>query len=627
MSDMQIDLSRADRLEASPDCGRPLGGLLLETGTIEAQTLVDALGRARRIGARTERVLLAEDLAPPDRLRAMHAKSWGCMALDRTDTPPDPELAELLSPATCLTHNVLPWMRLGRSLVLAAADRDGFDRVAPVLRERGETVILAAATEADIEAEIALRHGERMARAAESSVPADESCRDLNRGSAAGRAMAAALAGLCLGVLLFAPTLFFAGIVLLAILSMAVGQVLKLAACLASRRPGRAPEPMPAPPLPEVSILVPLFREERIAGALIDRLARITYPHALLDVILILEAGDDVTAAALDAAELPPWMRVITVPDGPITTKPRALNYALNFARGSIVGVLDAEDAPAPNQIARVVSAFRAAPPEVGCVQGILDFYNPRANWLSRCFTIEYATWFRLVLPGLARLGLAVPLGGTTVYFRRAALERVSGWDAHNVTEDADLGIRLARHGYRTELLATVTREEANNRVLPWIRQRSRWIKGYMLTWAVHARAPRRLWRDLGPWRFLGFHALFLTTIAQALLLPALWSFWLVPFGLPHPLADLMSAPALTALIGLFLTAEAATLVLALVAVSRSPHRGLALWVPTLFLYFPLAAAAALKAAWEGIARPFYWDKTMHGHSPPDHAGADLPES
>ena len=198
------------------------------------------------------------------------------------------------------------------------------------------------------------------------------------------------------------------------------------------------------------------------------------------------------TRDALERQALPGWVRVIPVPDAQLRTKPRALNYAMLFARGTVVGVYDAEDAPDPDQIHRVVACFHRGPPTLACVQGVLDFYNPRTNWLARCFTIEYASWFRVILPGMQRLGLAVPLGGTTLFFRRDILDRLGGWDAHNVTEDADLGIRLARHGYYTQLLDTVTQEEANCHVLPWIKQRSRWLKGYAVTWLVHMRPRAR---------------------------------------------------------------------------------------------------------------------------------------
>ena len=314
----------------------------------------------------------------------------------------------------------------------------------------------------------------------------------------------------------------------------------------------------------------------------------------------------------------------MVVPGGTIRTKPRALNYALRFAKGEIIGILDAEDAPATDQIETVVARFQTAPDKVACLQGVLDFYNPRANWLSRCFAIEYATWFRLVLPGLARLGVPVPLGGTTVYFRRAALEAVRGWDAHNVTEDADLGVRLARHGFRTELVHTVTREEANNRLWPWIKQRARWLKGYAMTWRVHSRAPGRLVRDLGLWRAMGVQALLLGTLVQFMLAPVLWSFWLLLTDLPHPVEALMPPKALWTLFGLFVAAEGISLLAAAVAVARSPHTRLMPWVPSLILYFPLGTIALYKALWCLITRPFYWDKTQHGRSAPDAPDADM---
>jgi cellulose synthase/poly-beta-1,6-N-acetylglucosamine synthase-like glycosyltransferase len=305
------------------------------------------------------------------------------------------------------------------------------------------------------------------------------------------------------------------------------------------------------------------------------------------------------------------------VPRGGVKTKPRALNYALPFCRGSIIGIYDAEDAPAPDQLDLVAARFAAAAPDVACLQGVLDFYNVGTNWLSRCFAIEYATWFRVILPGLARLGLVVPHGGTTHFLPREALEARGAGDAHNVTEDADLGLRLARHGFRTELIATVTGEEANCRAWPWIRQRSRWLKGYAMTWAAHMRSPRRLWRDLGAWRFCGVQALFLGTLIQHLTAPLLWSLTLVPFGFPHPLLAVLGPGGLALCAGLFLTCEAINLAVGIAGARRTAHRGLAFWTPTLILYFPLCTIAAWKGVVEIATRPYYWDKTRHGFSPP----------
>ncbi|MBV1904373.1 MAG: glycosyltransferase, partial [Marinosulfonomonas sp.] len=201
----------------------------------------------------------------------------------------------------------------------------------------------------------------------------------------------------------------------------------------------------------------------------------------------------------------------------------------------------------------------------------------------------------------------------TTLFFRREALELIGGWDAHNVTEDADIGVRLARYGFRTELIPTMTEEEANCRFWPWIRQRSRWLKGYGMTWAVHMRSPRKLLADIGPWKFAGFQLVFLGTLTQFLLAPILWSFWGLPLGYWHPLWDIASPPVLMGLTIAFLTSEATSLLIGIFAVATQRHRGLWPWVATVPLYFPLATIAAYKALFEMVSKPFYWDKTAHG--------------
>jgi cellulose synthase/poly-beta-1,6-N-acetylglucosamine synthase-like glycosyltransferase len=313
--------------------------------------------------------------------------------------------------------------------------------------------------------------------------------------------------------------------------------------------------------------------------------------------------------------ELPHWMRGGGVPEGQPKTKPRAMNYALDFCRGDIIGIFDAEDAPSPDQLTRVAERFANGPQDLVCLQGVLDYYNARQNWLARCFTIEYATWFRVMMPGMERLGFAIPLGGTTLYFKRSALEKLGGWDAHNVTEDADLGFRLARHGYRTEMLHTTTREEANCHAIPWVKQRSRWLKGYMVTYLVHMRRPGVLLRQLGARKFLGFQMHFVTALSQFLLAPLLWSMWMILLGLPHPLPLVVSDEWIRTMAVLFFGAEICTMMAGFVAVSGAAHRHLLPWVPTMHFYFPLGVLAAYKALYELIFAPFYWDKTQHGHS------------
>jgi cellulose synthase/poly-beta-1,6-N-acetylglucosamine synthase-like glycosyltransferase len=591
---------------------KAVGALLLRAGVVSADDMISVLSHQGREAGRLSDVLRARGLVRERDLLEVEALNWGIKVLDLATALPDPRLIDMIGAADCLRHGLVPWRRVGGMTVVALSRPEEFQGLRQMLEDRLGPVGIAIAPLRDITAAVHAWRGPRLAQAAENRVPAAESCRDWPKLHRAPRVMAGL--AITLALALIAPAGLGLGLLTFSLLSLCLIVALKLAATLAALR---APPPAQAPALPlvlpVVSIIVALYREGDIAARLVRRLARLDYPDDLLDVILAVESDDQVTLDALAAAELPPWMRVIVVPEGEVKTKPRALNHALTFARGSIIGVYDAEDAPDPDQLRQVVARFHYAPAEVACLQGMLDYYNPRTNWLSRCFTIEYAGWFRLILPGIARLGLVVPLGGTTLFFRRTVLEALGAWDAHNVTEDADLGVRLARHGYRTEIIATVTEEEANCRALPWIKQRSRWIKGYMMTWAVHMRSPRLLWRQLGPRAFLGFQVMFLGTIAQFLMAPLLLSFLLVPFGLPHPLLHAMPDAVFWAMTAVFVLSELANLTIGMIGTRRTRH-GLSLWwVPTMLLYFPLASLASYRALSELVTRPFYWDKTTHG--------------
>lgn len=615
--------SNAVQAAASPrQSALRLGEYLLAAGDVTPEALERALADHMRMDIRLGDLLIARGEARTEAVLAALGRQHGAGRADLAAYPPDPRLIDVLGPARCLRDGILPWQRIGGATLIASSRPERFAAEERNLPAELTPAIMVLCTEAELQEAVAQRRGPALARAAETRVAARESCRFWY--GAGPRAFVFALfAALALAVL-FAPLTTLAILTIWTVGWMVIGTLLKAAAAgmqavatYQARRhpPGDLPE---IARLPTVSILVPLFRETEIAPRLIARLARLDYPRALLDICLVTEEGDTATRAMLEATHLPPWMRSLTVPEGKLKTKPRALNYALEFCRGSIVGIYDAEDAPAPDQLRRMVAHFHSCGPKVACLQGALDFYNARANWLSRCFTAEYAAWFRVILPGFARLGLPVPLGGTTLFFRRAALESLGGWDAHNVTEDADLGLRLARHGYRTEFLHSVTEEEANCSAWPWVRQRSRWLKGYAMTWSTHMRHPLRLWRQLGGWGTFGMQVLFLGTLSQFALAPLLWSFWALPMGLGHPLQAVFPPAGFTALFVLFIGAECINLAIGVMGLSRAGKRGLIPWLPTLHLYFPLASLASYKALWEMAVRPFYWDKTRHGLFEPE---------
>ena len=328
--------------------------------------------------------------------------------------------------------------------------------------------------------------------------------------------------------------------------------------------------------------------------------------------MLILEDGDVETQTALLAAKLPSWCCVIKVPKGRVKTKPRALNFALGFSRGDIIGVLDAEDAPEKDQLLKVANQFALADPRLVCLQGRSDFYNAHRNWLTRCFALEYAAWFHVMLPGLARLGFALPLGGTSMYIRRSALIDLKGWDAFNVTEDADLGLRLSRAGLHYALLDSKTFEEATKTPLTWIKQRSRWQKGYFMTYWCHNRSPKQLLADLGIWRWFGVHALFFPAIATFLFAPLFWIFWCVAAGLVAR-QDLALSHGYSNAIGvLFALALLTDGAIGVMAAEKSGHKGLKRWLPLQLIYFAMATLSAYKAFYSLIVNRFHWAKTAH---------------
>jgi cellulose synthase/poly-beta-1,6-N-acetylglucosamine synthase-like glycosyltransferase len=609
---------RQTELPAPPRLRELNGARLFQDGILASDALLRALAaRARAPGPLAE-ILRKDGALPEVALLEATARHLGVRTLREDAPPPDPRLIDLFGASHCLRLGLMPLKQSGAVTVVATSRPAEFSQHREGLEAVLGPVAMVAAEATRIEAAILACRGPALADRAESRVALAESCRGWRSASVA---QVAALALCVLAAFLWAAPLGLgAAVLFLSTFSLIAIVALRLAAALAALRHA-PPEPAPATntDLPVVSLIVAMYQEEDIAPRLVRRLSQLDYPRALLDVLIAVEAEDHITRSALIGANLPGWMRIVTVPKGHVKTKPRALNHALDQCRGSIVGVYDAEDAPESQQIRHVVERFARSGPEVACLQGILDFYNPGTNWISRCFALEYATWFRLVLPGLARLGLVVPLGGTTLFFRRDRLEELGGWDAHNVTEDADLGLRLARRGYRTELIATTTFEEANCRAVPWMKQRSRWIKGYMMTWAVHMRNPVALWRDLGPWRFLGVQVLYLGAMVQFLTAPLLWTMWFSAVGLGNPLVAALPPAVGMALFAIFLIAEGIGLTLAVVALRRTSHQFSARWVLVLPFYFPLAALASYKAALEVVTRPFYWDKTRHGiYNPPD---------
>ena len=368
--------------------------------------------------------------------------------------------------------------------------------------------------------------------------------------------------------------------------------------------------------LPIYSVLVPMFRETAVLPQIVAALCSLNYPTTKLDIKLIIEEKDKAMQRAMAEQHLQPHFQVLVVPAGRIQTKPRALNYALNFARGSLVTIYDAEDIPEPMQLRMAAKAFDALPENYACLQAELSFYNPIENWLTRQFTTEYATLFKLILPALSANHMPIPLGGTSNHFRKAILQLVGGWDAHNVTEDADLGFRLSRLGYQSGVLNSTTFEEANTKIANWLHQRARWFKGFLQTWLVHMRQPIVLINEIGFAGFMTMQAAVLGVVLSAALYPIFLGTTIFTIG-----ADLWSASPITwswdniakgIYVGLFCVGSAVMIYSGAEALRRKHLFGWWTTLATMPLYWLLASIAAWLSFWQLATNPFHWNKTHH---------------
>lgn len=363
------------------------------------------------------------------------------------------------------------------------------------------------------------------------------------------------------------------------------------------------PKPMPSD-LPIYTILIPAYRERALMPQIAQAMQALDWPVDRLDILVLLEADDFETIAAAEVAPFPKTTRICRVPPGGPRTKPNALNHGLALARGEFVTIYDVEDLPEPNQLRVAYETFRLSDPRIVCLQAPLIADNATRSWLTAQWGLEYDIQFRLLLPGLSLYQMPLLLGGTSNHFRKDALLALGGWDAWNVTEDADLGMRLARACLRADTLASHTFEDAPTRASVWLPQRSRWIKGHIQTWLVLMRNPRRTVQQMGLIPFLSMQLSLGAGILAPLFHAPCFFFVIATFLIPG--LDLGLAGWLLLISGLSL---------GLFAGFAAPGRWSLIRVFAILtqpLYWPLHSCASYLAIWELAKDPFFWAKTPH---------------
>jgi glycosyltransferase XagB len=369
--------------------------------------------------------------------------------------------------------------------------------------------------------------------------------------------------------------------------------------------------------LPTFTILCPLYKEDAILPQFIGAMRNLDYPKDKLQIQLLLEEDDGDTINVARNLNLPSYFQINIVPHSQPKTKPKALNFGLSNATGEYIVIYDAEDIPETDQLKKAVLAFGKTKENVFCLQAKLNFYNPHQNILTRLFTAEYSTWFDLVLTGLHSIGAPIPLGGTSNFFRREDIASIKGWDAFNVCEDCDLGMRLFKKGHDTKLFNSTTFEEANSNLSSWIRQRSHWIKGYIQGFFVHVRSPKGFFRTITKPHFFTFLLIVGGKTLSVFVNPLLWVITLSYFVFRGTAGTFIESlfPASIFYMALFAMVIGNFIYLYnyMLGAAKRGYWSLIWYSYLIPFYWLLMSFAAWKAAYQLAVKPYYWEKTQHG--------------
>ena len=598
-----------------------LGELLTRDGAVSPAQLAHALSLQKKTGSRLGDIIIGEGFSGYRGLYETIARHHRLPFVDLLATPPDaslllPNLAE-----TYLRLRVIPWRRDGNGLVVAVCELS--DEVAAWVKGSfGESTRFVITSPFDIRRTVEHLFGEALERksrlwlwkrqpqsSARVTMPLRQQQLFLGIGTILIALMAwapvySALAFIAFCHLAYGITMLFKYLVFIK------GTGASLA------RQSNQPVAIEDSSLPVYTVLIPMYREAGSLPSMLEALRRLDYPASKLDIKLVLESDDQETLAVACALKPAYHFEIIRVPPSRPRTKPKACNYALRFARGQYVTIFDADDHPEKLQLKKAVQAFRSLPPDVVCLQARLNYYNANDNLLTRFFSLEYTILFHFMLYGLERLGIPIPLGGTSNHIALDRLKAIGEWDPYNVTEDADLGVRLAARGFKTRMLDSYTMEEAPNRLLPWLRQRSRWIKGYMQTWLVHMRQPGELLKRLGMRGFIGFQCFIGLSCFSFLTAPVVWVLSLLWVGDVTDWHQVAFPAWLAWLTGINLALNLFThwYLSVYCAVLYRKYRPSMLMAAALYpLYLILHSIASYKALWQLIVRPHFWEKTAHG--------------
>lgn len=582
--------------------------LLLEKKLITNAQLKKALDLSKKYSEKIEDVLLKNEMISSEKLYRVVAESFSSQYVDIKKFVCDKGLLEEENMFLYIKHNFLPWRKLGKVVFVAVVEMH--DNLFLFLKSKyPEGFRIVYTNPRGILVNIQRRFsGVAMSLIKKELVTLHPMMSSKKTLSARQKIWLTLLSSLSLflfvnyyigtiqAVFIFANSIFFLNIIFKTIIFYK-GKNYKVYSPNAS---------ISDADLPEYTIILPVYKEGKVLEKLFKSIRKLKYPKSKLDVIVAVEQFDRKTMSFLKNQNKDGLFRVVCVPDGAPKTKPKACSYALKFAKGEYVTIYDAEDRPESNQLLKAVKVFRESHKSVACLQAKLKCINFKESMISFLFSVEYMVWFGFFLKGLERLGAPIPLGGSSNHFRLDALKRVGGWDPYNVTEDADLGYRLYKCGYKVRMLDSLTREEAPEKLLSWTKQRSRWIKGHMQTYLVHIRDSYLFTKEGNAIGNISFHAFIIFPIICYFLQVIAIFIILTNREIISPSLIIFSGFNLVLWI-------IASITFAVLAVQENEIKGRTLLKTVFFpFYYLLHSISAIIALYELIFKTYHWSKTEH---------------
>ncbi|MEM4251243.1 MAG: glycosyltransferase [Candidatus Bathyarchaeia archaeon] len=249
----------------------------------------------------------------------------------------------------------------------------------------------------------------------------------------------------------------------------------------------------PPPPelkvLPEVTIHLPLYNEEKVAARLIESCLRIDYPSEKLKIIVIDDSDDGTTEIAKSYHEKYPDILTVIHRDSRDGYKAGALQTALEQTKSELVMIFDADYVPPPDLLQRVVP-YIFLDESVAFVQTRSTYLNQGQSWITRAIALALDGYGIVDQRARYAADLLAHFSGTGGVFRRSAIQSAGGWTSDTLAEDLDLSIRLKLQGWRYIYLYSVT---CPGEIPPSFnlvrRQQFRWAKGFAQCLRKHGRS------------------------------------------------------------------------------------------------------------------------------------------